>query len=273
LFKIGEFSKLVRVSARMLRYYEQNGLLAPAEVDRFTGYRLYAAAQIPLLSRITQLRDMGFGVDEIKALLPQFDDSAAMHEALQRKHAQVQSAIVAEQQKLEQIAALRGQLQKKESNTMVFEVQLKHIPAEQVLALRETVPTPQDEPELWQKLAAFVQQRGIDAAICGYSIYHDDGYKETDADIEIAVNVPVPGASEGNFQFKELPAIAQCATVQFSGPYTGFNEAFTKLASWIETNGYQMVDGPIRGKAIRSYVNAMSEADFLTELQVPVKKA
>ena len=51
MFKIGEFSQLVRVSPRMLRHYEKCGLLYPAEIDPYTGYRQYSAGQIPLLSR------------------------------------------------------------------------------------------------------------------------------------------------------------------------------------------------------------------------------
>ena len=39
MLKIGEFSKLSRVSIRMLRYYDAIGLLKPAETDRFTDYR------------------------------------------------------------------------------------------------------------------------------------------------------------------------------------------------------------------------------------------
>jgi DNA-binding transcriptional MerR regulator len=62
MFKIGEFSKMVRVTSRMLRHYEKCGLLTPTEIDRFTGYRMYTAMQIPILYRIVQLRDMGFGV-------------------------------------------------------------------------------------------------------------------------------------------------------------------------------------------------------------------
>ncbi len=41
MFRIGEFSKLVQVSIRMLRYYDEVGLLTPAEVDKWTGHRLY----------------------------------------------------------------------------------------------------------------------------------------------------------------------------------------------------------------------------------------
>ena len=36
MLKIGEFSKLSRVSVRMLRHYDEIGLLKPAEIDRFT---------------------------------------------------------------------------------------------------------------------------------------------------------------------------------------------------------------------------------------------
>ena len=41
MLKIGEFSKLSRISIRMLRHYDEIGLLKPAEIDRFTDYRYY----------------------------------------------------------------------------------------------------------------------------------------------------------------------------------------------------------------------------------------
>ena len=44
MLKIGEFSKLSRVSVRMLRHYDEMGLLRPAEIDRFTDYRYYQRA-------------------------------------------------------------------------------------------------------------------------------------------------------------------------------------------------------------------------------------
>jgi DNA-binding transcriptional MerR regulator len=270
MFKIGEFSKMVRVSARMLRYYEQNGLLVPAEIDRFTGYRMYTANQIPLLSKITGLRDMGFGVDEIKAILPNYDDRAVLREALVLKEQEVQSEIAAEQDKLVRIAALRGQLDK-ESVNMVYDVELKALPAEKVLSLREIIPAPDDEPALWEKLAAFVEANGISAAVGGYSIYHDEDFKESDVDVEIAVAVSKYGEEQGNFHYKELPAIAQAATVRFSGPYEGYNAAMEKLASWVEKNDYVFA-GLIRGLAIKSFANADSPDDFLTELQVPVTR-
>ena len=43
MFKIGDFSRIARVSARLLRYYDEIGLLKPGSTERDTGYRYYSA--------------------------------------------------------------------------------------------------------------------------------------------------------------------------------------------------------------------------------------
>lgn len=58
MLKIGEFSKLSRVSVRMLRHYDEVGLLAPSEVDPMTGYRYYSERQLITAGRIAALRSM-----------------------------------------------------------------------------------------------------------------------------------------------------------------------------------------------------------------------
>ena len=69
MFRIGEFSKLTQVSIRMLRYYDEAGILTPAEVDKWTGHRLYSVEQIPRLNKILYLRDSGLNVSEIALAL------------------------------------------------------------------------------------------------------------------------------------------------------------------------------------------------------------
>lgn len=59
MFKISDFSRLSLVSAKALRYYDELGLLKPARVDESTGYRYYAASQLPRLNRILALKDPG----------------------------------------------------------------------------------------------------------------------------------------------------------------------------------------------------------------------
>lgn len=74
MLKIGEFSKLSRVSVRMLRHYDEIGLLKPAETDRFTDYRYYREEQLPTVCRITALKDMGFSLADIVRILEIYDD-------------------------------------------------------------------------------------------------------------------------------------------------------------------------------------------------------
>jgi DNA-binding transcriptional MerR regulator len=56
MLTIGEFSRLGSISIRMLRHYDEIGLLAPAQVDAATGYRSHSIAQLRDLNRIVALR-------------------------------------------------------------------------------------------------------------------------------------------------------------------------------------------------------------------------
>ena len=72
MLKIGDFSKLSQISIRMLRYYDELGLLVPESIDPFTGYRYYTEAQLSVASRIKTLKAMGFPLAKVGMLLPFF---------------------------------------------------------------------------------------------------------------------------------------------------------------------------------------------------------
>ncbi len=254
----------------MLRHYEKCGLLCPAQIDRFTGYRMYSAAQAPLVSRIVALRDMGFGLEQIEELLPYCDNAQVMQKALSDKSREIQSAIALEQRKLEKIAALEKMI-KKERTDMVYEVELKELKAQKVLSLRATIAAYDKEGELWEKLGMHIAQNHIACQAGGYSIYHDEDYKDSDVDVEVAIPVPELKESRYGFVYRELPAIPLAATIRFSGPYEGYTAAMEKLAAWTEEQGY-VFDGLIRGLAVASPMSVNAPEDYLTELQVPVKR-
>ena len=59
MLKIGEFSKLSMLTVKALRFYEKEGLLSPARVDEWTGYRMYDTVQLRTAARIKALRQLG----------------------------------------------------------------------------------------------------------------------------------------------------------------------------------------------------------------------
>ena len=65
---IGEASKASKVSAKMIRYYEQIGLIPPAGRTH-AGYRDYTEKDVHVLRFVRRTRDLGFSVAEIDGLL------------------------------------------------------------------------------------------------------------------------------------------------------------------------------------------------------------
>ncbi len=76
--RIGALSKRTGVSVRMLRYYEQEGLLHPPRTE--SGYRDYDEAQVKAAQRIRLLSSAGLKIETIRVLLPCIlDDRPRFH--------------------------------------------------------------------------------------------------------------------------------------------------------------------------------------------------
>ena len=105
MFKIGEFSKLTQVSVRMLRYYDETGLLKPEKIDDKSGYRYYSAKQIVQLQKIILLRDLDFPVNEINECLKQWDE-ASITRMLEAKKLQIEDKISVEKNRYKKIEAV-----------------------------------------------------------------------------------------------------------------------------------------------------------------------
>ena len=69
MLKIGEFSKLSHLTIKALRFYEKEGLLIHASIDKWTGYRLYETYQLEDAAKIKSYRQLDLSIDEIKAIL------------------------------------------------------------------------------------------------------------------------------------------------------------------------------------------------------------
>jgi DNA-binding transcriptional MerR regulator len=78
MFSIGEFARHGRVSVRMLRHYDAIGLLRPVCVDPGTGYRSYQARQLAELNRLIALKDLGFTLQQVQAVLAEQVSSAEL---------------------------------------------------------------------------------------------------------------------------------------------------------------------------------------------------
>ena len=270
MFRIGEFSKLTQVSVRMLRYYDEAGLLKPAEVDRWTGHRLYSANQIPRLDRIRYLRDSGFQVSEI-ALALEMDDHALLA-ALDKKCLEIEQALQKEQERLLKIAVAKEAIQGSKSQ-MHYHISIKSIPACQVLSLRRTVPDYYSEGGLWKEISAFAGKEGIEISGDTFTIYHDTEYRDQDVDMELCVPVKKAGESRGPFCFRMTEAVPAMASTMVYGDFSNIKEAYLAFAKWLQKNSNYQMSAPVRQIVHRGPWNENNPAKYLTEIQIPVRKS
>ena len=64
--KIGDFAKRCQTTIKTLRYYDELGLLVPDYIDAFTNYRYYGTSKVAEMCKITELKAVGFTLEEIK---------------------------------------------------------------------------------------------------------------------------------------------------------------------------------------------------------------
>ncbi|REE67964.1 diguanylate cyclase (GGDEF)-like protein [Paenibacillus taihuensis] len=97
--KISEFAALNNVTAKMLRHYDEIGLLKPTAIDAETGYRSYEQDQAHVLNWIVILKSLDFTLAEIRELLSGPIDSPEIVHQLIRKRIEISSALNVQIQK------------------------------------------------------------------------------------------------------------------------------------------------------------------------------
>lgn len=243
MLKIGLFSKLSRVSIRMLRYYDEMGLLRPAYIDPDSDYRYYREDQLQTVGWITALRDMGFSLADVRRMSQLGRDAEALAPffAARRRELQAETAKTAQQLLLLDTAEKR--LGKEDF--MQYNITIKTIPARYAACVHTVIPRYQDEGQVWQTLCAETDHMHLvpdDPCYCAVT-FLDGEFKETDVELEAWKTVKGTYPDTPHVKFRTLPAVTVASCI-FRGPYSGIGEVYAALAAWIEANGYEY-DGPM----------------------------
>lgn len=119
MFKIGDFSQIGQISVRMLRYYDNMGLLKPRHVDESSGYRYYTLDQLPRLNRIAALKDLGLTLQQITELLAEDLPLERLHTMLKHKQEEIQRHLHEEMARLTRSRHIFDAIQERPSYQLV----------------------------------------------------------------------------------------------------------------------------------------------------------
>ncbi|MGC5004489.1 MerR family transcriptional regulator [Streptomyces sp. DT203] len=275
MFTIGDFARYGRVSARMLRHYDAIGLLPPDRTDPATGYRFYGAAQLARLNRIIALKDLGFTLQQVQAVLDDQVGPEELRGMLRLRQVELEAAMAAAAARLAQVEARLRSIES-EGHMPADEVVVKNVPAVRVAELTGTAASyqPQDITPvigpLYDRLFPLLEAAGIRPTGPGVARYEDapDGNGTIVVHAGVTVSVPAGPVGDTGVTVVELPAF-EAATIVHRGSMDGVLITEQTLARWLDANGY-------RSLGYTREINLECPEDkgkWVTELQEPVTRA
>jgi DNA-binding transcriptional MerR regulator len=266
---IGDFSKLSLVSVKALRYYDEIGLLKPERVDEFTSYRSYSASQLSSLNRIVTLKNMGLSLDEIAKLLRNDVPVAHVLDLLHSKQVEIKKHLEVEAERLMRVEEWLSETQKR-GKMPDYDVKVKKIKPQKAITIRRVLPNYEHVGELFAIISPFLGKVHALVKSPPITLYHDNDFKESDVDVEVAFPLWHSVKVEGEFKMQELPGYEFVASVMHKGNYSDLGRAYNTIARWIDANAYHVI-GPNREIYLNEPATTLSE-DLMTEVQVPLDK-
>ncbi|MBA8934282.1 MerR family transcriptional regulator [Clostridium beijerinckii] len=268
MYRIGEFSKMSKITIKTLRYYDEIGLLEPEKVDHFTSYRFYTTQQLVKLHHVQSFRQIGLSINEIKLIFA----GQNKKNILEKRKSELKAELERITDQLSRIEfILTG---KEEEIFMNYQAIIKELPECIVYYKRLTVPS----YDAYFKLIPAIGKEflkvnpDLKCVVPEYCfiVYLDGEYKEKDFNIEFCEAVDKFGNETGDIKFKKMENVMG-VSIMHKGPYSELSKAYAYAFKWIEENGYIAADNP-RESYIDGIWNKESEEEWLTELQIPIAR-
>lgn len=267
MFQIGIFSKMNHITAKTLRHYDEIGLLKPAYVDDFTGYRFYSTEQLPRLHKIIALKQMGLSLIQIQSLI---DEPSGIEVYLQLREKEIKEKLAAANDQLSQVKSYQKRLRGEFS--MKYEPIIKSLPECIVASMRRIAPSYDSYFDFIPKMGDEMRRQGAVCAAPAYcfNMYHDMEYKEKDIDVEVCEAVVDYCEDSEMVKYKKIDKVEKALCLLHKGPYSTLPEAYAFAMNWIQDNAYTLSGEP-RESYIDGIWNKDSEEEWLTELQLPIR--
>jgi len=204
MFRVGDFSRLTRVTIKTLRHYDRLGLLVPSFVDPASRYRHYSARQVERLHRIRALLDVGFSLEQIATILHRGTGRGRLRHLLEQRRGELAARMEEDARRLAEIdASLRELIERPPPTPRAV---VRAVPPMRVAARRARVADLDEGAEaLFEAVEADALAARARLPGPPLLLYHDRDYRESGADVEAAVPVRPDARTAGRSRIRTLP--------------------------------------------------------------------
>ncbi len=251
LYRIGEFSRICRVSVDTLRYYDQEGLLSPAQVDRYTGYRYYRVEDLKRIHRIRALKESGLSLEQIRQML---EHPGSTEELLSVKKRELEGTITALRRTLLQLESIQYAWQEEET---MLQVLIKEAAPLKAVTFRRLVGSREEIFTGVERIRQYLGRHGCKADGSMIVVNYETGFGGKEQDIR--GGIVLSGQLPRDCPYDQWTAPLESAATVIVGPEQ-LAEAYSALC---RTAGEQQCQ--IIGPFIEQWYD-----DTTVEVSVPV---
>ena len=266
MLQIGEFSRICQVSVKTLHHYDKIGLLAPAEVDRVTGYRYYRPEQIDTMNYIRRLKRYGFSLEEIQHIISLSDEKEIsgllrqQRDKLKREQ-QDKAAVLNELQTHISVFERTGDVMTYQKG---YQIEVKDSPAMNVLAVRARMSVNEFGRYYGTLFERVPRDRVTPTGLTG-ARYYDQEFDPESSDIEVFIGIREREKAD------VVMEPCECAMTVHHGAYSTLSEAYGAVVNWILENDYETAGAPF-DLYIKTQFDSLSPEDWETEVYFPIRK-
>lgn len=241
MLTIGEFSRLSRVTPRMLRHYDALGLLCPQTVGE-NDYRYYRQEQLSDLVKLQWLKSYGFSLGEIGPLL-NLEAAQLLPYMLERRKS-LEAELEEKRAVLLRMEADILRMEGKKTMENQYHVILMEDPEQKVFSIRRTAGV-EEYHALFQELRREAEKRGLKQAGPIQMLYYDPDFNHDSSDVEAQMVVAQDGPDV------TVKPECTCVAVRHRGSYENLHLAYEALCAWLGEHTEYRVCGP----AMDRYLN------------------
>ena len=266
---IGEVAKITNISKQTLRYYDKIGILRPKGIDENSGYRYYSIDQLEQLDVILCLKELGMSLIDIRKYLDKrnIEESIIL---LEKQNEIIQGKIQEYEAMGTRIAGRIKNIKKWKDIRDEDRIVLRKISKRHMIAVDSELEASQYSIEegfgklfgyLLENTHAFNNQIGVTISKENIEKEKFEVYKSLYLQLEGEID---------HENYKTIKA-NNYMCMYHRGAYLKTFSAYNRIKKYIKDNKYEIIGDAIEVSLIDGFV-VKDENEFLTEIQIPVRK-
>lgn len=267
-FLIGELARIFNISTDTLRHYDKMNLLKPEQDDQ-NNYRYYDISSMFKLSRILFLKNLDISLSEIEDYMKNKNADRLLH-MLKNKNDDLDMRI-------QQLTNLKLKINSKlelfeQSKTKLDEIYITTIETRYGIFLKTIgIENSQEIKEVFKRNGNYLK---MSSWLVEGQVFTSLPKEDMESGIfnQFRYFVEINPSDNKTAEALEILPKSDYACMTVVGPYTDLIMHYRTLVDWISDNGYEIIGDSIENNIVDNDYSD-SEDEFITELQIPVKRS